>query len=225
MREDTRMGWGAARCGESRLAHGWRLEAASGLPEDLVTGMVIPALRSVPSTIARRLKPCRIRLVERLDDPAEASRWVESAAALEVSVACEGVEAHDVALEVLLCVGQALWETLRPAESAAYLVLLSQEIVDSVTGEIDEEALYKKRRLMAGHASARSRRRLEEYARASFAGTAAEYVHCLWHDVTVREGPDHLPPRCLRRRLELLARWFPPNRGYRLFAARPRRAS
>jgi hypothetical protein len=62
-----------------------------------------------------------------------------------------------------------------------------------------------------------NRQLLESYGFASFAGTAAEYVHCLWHEVTVRQGPDHLPPQWLRRRLELLAGWFPPDPGYRLF--------
>jgi hypothetical protein len=47
----------------------------------------------------------------------------------------------------------------------------------------------------------------------------AEYVRRLWHEVTVRTGPDYLPAAPLRRRLELMARWFPPNRGYRLFPA------
>jgi hypothetical protein len=215
----------AAHCGESRLAYGWRLEAARGLPEELIASYVRPALRTIPRALARRLKPCRIRLVERLEDPEAVSRWVESADQVEIAVACEGVEAHDVALEVLVCLGQASWETLEPPECATYLLLLSHEIVNCVTGEIDEAALEKKRRLMGGRASARSRRRLEDYARASFAGTVAEYVHCLWHDVTVRAGPDHLPAPCLRRRLELLFRWFPPDRGQRLFASRPARGS
>jgi hypothetical protein len=35
---------------------------------------------------------------------------------------------------------------------------------------------------------------------------AAEYVHCLWHDVTIRTGEEYLPAPQLRRRLELLAR-------------------
>jgi len=208
----------SAVCGSAGLAHGWRLELAPGLPAELVEQYVRPAVRAVPKALAGRLKNCRIRLVERLEKAEESSRWVESAEGLEVMVAWEGVEAHDVALEVLLCLGQALWEALEPPESATYLLVLCDEIAAGVTGEIDEEALEAKRRLLAGRAAARSRRRLEEYARASFASTAAEYVHCLWHDVTVRTGPEHLPARCLRRRLELLARWFPPNRGYRLFA-------
>lgn len=204
-----------------------RLEAEPHLPAELVTEFVQPALRAVPAALAARLKRCHIRLVGRLENPDDASRWVETGDALEISVACEGVEAHDVALEVLLCLGQALWEAAEPGERDTYLKLLAEEMAAGVTGEIDEDALEEKRRLMRGPASAGSPRRLERYARASFAGTAAEYVHCLWHDVTVRTGPEHLPAPWLRRRLELLARWFPPGRGYRLFAAsrRGRRSS
>lgn len=209
------------QCGGSLLAHGWRLEAASGLPEELVAEFIRPAVRAAPRTLAARLKPCRIRLVERLEAPDQTSQWAESPRALEVAVACAGIEAHDVAMEVLLCLGQVLWEALDASEAATYLVLLCEEIASGVTGEIDEEALEVKRRLVAGRASARSQRRLEDYARASFAATAAEYVHCLWHDVTIRTGPEHLPAPNLRRRLQMLARWFPPNRGYRLFAATP----
>ncbi len=86
-----------------------------------------------------------------------------------------------------------------------------------MSGEIDEQALEEKRSLLASRVHARSRRQLARYGRAAFAGTTAEYVHCLWHDVTVRTGPDHLPAPQLRRRLELLAGWFAPDRGYRLF--------
>jgi hypothetical protein len=218
MRDDSSMGAVRADCGGARLAHGWQLETAPGLPVELADDFVRPAVRAVPGALATRLKPCRIRLVGALEEPGEASRWVESVEGLEITVGCEGVEAHDVALELLVCLGQALWEALEARQAAAYLLLLCDEIAGSVPGEIDEDALDAKRRLMASRLAARSRRRLADYARASFAATAAEYVHCLWHDVTVRTGSEHLPARYLRRRLELLARWFPPDRGYRLFA-------
>jgi len=71
---------------------------------------------------------------------------------------------------------------------------------------------------MASAAASRSMRHLEAYARASFAGTAAEYVHALWHDVTARSGPDYLDAGRLRIRLKLLASIFPPDAGYRLFS-------
>ncbi len=128
-----------------------------------------------------------------------------------------GAEEHDVAMELLLCLGQALWERLSEAELRAYWLLLREEISKGVEGEIDEQALEEKRSLFASRANANSAGRLTRYGRASFAGTAAEYVHSLWHDVTVRAGPDYLPAPQLRRRLELLASWFPPDRGYRLF--------
>jgi hypothetical protein len=51
-------------------------------------------------------------------------------------------------------------------------------------------------------------RRLQRYAGVSFASTAAEYIHCMWHDVTVRTGLEHLPAEWLRDRLEFMARFF-----------------
>jgi hypothetical protein len=97
------------------------------------------------------------------------------------------------------------------------LKLVAAEIEAGVPGEIDEAALREKRVLFSSRASARSPARLELYAQASFGGTVAEYIHCLWHDVTVRSGSEHLPAPWLRRRLELLASWFPPDRGHRLY--------
>lgn len=147
-----------------------------------------------------------------------ASRWTWTGGGLEVQVARAEVEDHDIAMELLLCVGQTLWEKLSEAECRAYYALLAGESGGAVEGEIDEQALEAKRSLLASRSHAAGLRRLARYGRASFAGTAAEYVHCLWHDVDVRTGPDYLPAPSLRRRLELLARWFPPDRGHRLFA-------
>jgi hypothetical protein len=142
---------------------------------------------------------------------------------LEVTVTSAGIEEHDVAMEVLLCLGQGLWERLSDGELRAYWMLLCDEISMGIEGEIDEQALEEKRSLFESRSHANNVKRLTRYGRASFAGTVAEYVHCLWHEVTVRTGPDYLSVAPLRRRLELFARWFPPNRGYRLFppALRP----
>lgn len=141
------------------------------------------------------------------------SRWRAGSGRIEVELAAGEAEPHDVALELLVCLGQAAWEALAPEESSAWLRLLDAEIRSNVEGEIDEEALEEKRRLFSSRALARSSRRLLRYAGAAFAGTLAEYVHALWHDVGVRVGPEHLPPAWLRRRLELFERWFPPEGG------------
>jgi hypothetical protein len=126
--------------------------------------------------------------------------------------------AHDTAMELLVCLGQILWERLTPDQSKAYWELLDAEFQAGIDGEIDDEAFTQKRMLLRNRATARSRRGLQRYVRTSFSETAAEYVHCLWHDVDVVSGSEQLPPRQLERRLELLSRWFPPDRGYTLFS-------
>ncbi len=179
-------------------------------------GVSLEALRAVPRAMTARLGRPRVSLAPRLDGDA-ASQWTRSPGLLDIRVATAEVDEHDVALEALLCLGQALWESTSPAEREAWWKLLDAEITAGVVGEIDEDALREKRALLAGRHSARSRRRLERYGRASFAATAAEYVHCMWHDVEIRSGSDYLPAACLRRRLELFLRWFPPNPGQRLW--------
>ena len=175
----------------------------------------------MPSAMANRLGHCRIVLVSAFDDPVRSSQWSETKDTLEISIATAGSAEHDVAMELLLCLGQALWERISAAQREAYWKLLDAEISEDVRGEIDEETLESKTWLLANRETARSLRRLERYGHASFAATAAEYVHCLWHDVTVRTGQEHLPAAPLRARLNVFARWFPPNSGYRLFPRRP----
>jgi len=201
--------------GALRLAHGWTLVRRAGLPQALLREFIRPAVRAVPASMAGRLGHCRISL--EMADPAVASQWTETESGLEVSVMTAGSEDHDIAMELLVCLGQALWEKLSDRELREYWHVLDQEIRAGISGEIDEQALEEKRSLLASRAQARSPRQLARYGRAAFAGTAAEYVHCLWHEVTARTGLDYLPAPQLRRRLELLARWFPPDRGYRLF--------
>jgi hypothetical protein len=185
-----------------------------------IRDFIRPALRAVPSRMAYVLGSCRVSLVSSLGNPDLASQWTATDRGVEISLAAADRDEHDVAMEMLLCLGQVLWERLLPNQRKAYWLLLDAEIRAGIAGEIDEEALKEKRALMTSRFSAASGTRLKRYGGASFAGTAAEYVHCLWHDVEVRSGPDYLPARQLRQRLELLSRWFPPDRGYRLFGAR-----
>ncbi len=201
--------------GTLRLAHGWTLGLDPGAEWQLVREYLRPAVRAVPSTMAQRLGPCRIILTAAA--PGVTSRWSLTDSALEIVVVTEEVESHDVAMELLLCLGQVLWEKLADGECRAYAQLLQEEIGKGIEGEIDEQALEEKRSLFESQCHATRVRRLSHYARASFAGTAAEYVHCLWHEVTVRTGPDYLPAPQLRRRLEMFSRWFPPDRGHCLF--------
>src|ERR1035441_6180905 len=200
------------------LAHGWTLVRGPSMSAALVREFIRPAVRAVPTSLARRLGSCRISLPPEVASDV-ASQWTMANGGLEVTVTTAGVEEHDVAMELLLCLGQGLWETLSDGELRAYWMLLCDEISMGIEGEIDEQALEERRSLFESRSHANNVNRLTGYARASFAGSVAEYVHCLWHEVTVRTGPDYLPVEPLRRRLEIMARWFPQNRGYRLFPA------
>jgi hypothetical protein len=198
------------------LRHKWRLVAESHLPAGIVREFIRPAIHAVPRSIARRLPLCVFLLVPSLEEEDIVSRWTETENRLELTVSTEGVDPHDVALELLVCLGQALWERATPAERTGWLQLLGTEVEAGVTGEIDEDGLRAKRELLSSRVAARSMRRLQRYAGVSFASTAAEYIHCMWHDVTVRTGLEHLPAEWLRGRLEFMVRCFPPDRGQRV---------
>ena len=169
--------------------------------------------------MAHRVGPLGILLLPQADSNVT-SRWTEPTLGWKYALRPPGGEEHDVAMELLLCFGQALLGTLSTNELQAYWTLLAHEILEEIAGEIDEQALEEKRSRPTSHSCSRWCEQLESYGRASFAGTAAEYVHCLWHDVTVRPGADDLPAPQLRRRLELLTQGSPPDRGYLLFPAR-----
>jgi hypothetical protein len=199
------------------LRSGWHISIDSAIPPLLLADFIHPAIRSVPPAMARLLLPCWISIVPQLGSPAETSQWTVTDRGLEISLAAAGRRDHDVALELLVCLGQALWDKLTGDRRKAYFRLLDAEIAAGISGEIDEAALREKEALLSNPTSAASRRRLENYALASFAGTAAEYVHAFWHDVTIRTGPAFLPAPQLRIRLEVLSVWFPPRRGRHLF--------
>jgi len=202
-----------------RLAHGWRLTADAKTAPALIREFIRPAVRAIPGAMARQVGRCQVRLAADLSEARAASKWTATGAGLDIEIATRGREPHDIAMELLLCLGQALWQKLTPDQFQAYWRLLDAEVRSGVPGEIDEDAFREKRALLRSASSASSRSRLERYGRASFAGTAAEYVHCLWHEVRLVSGRRRLPPQPLRRRLNLLSRWFPPARGYRLYPA------
>jgi len=169
------------------------------------------ALACLPEPLAQRLGP--VRFAVRATDEDVASRWRRGEAGVEVEVNESETSPHDCALEVLTCLGQALWHSESAGEQRAWLELLREEIEAGVESDIDEQALREKRAMLSSRILAASPRRLERYAEASFAGTMAEYVHSLWHEVTVRTGPDYLTLPWLRRRFALFSRWFPAARS------------
>jgi hypothetical protein len=196
------------------IHHGWLnlRSAPSGYAEEVVS-----AAAAVPASVAARIGMCTVELSGCLEQRGLTSQWTEARRGIEMALSLENAEPHDVALEFLYCLGQALWECAAEEERTDWLRLLRDEFTAGVGGEIDVDTVEEKRRLIAAPAD---RDQLERYAAASFAATAAEYVHAMWHNVTVRSGADHLPAAALRRRLEWFASRLPPNPGQALFARR-----
>jgi hypothetical protein len=91
----------------------------------------------------------------KFDDPARTSQWTSTGSGLEISVAAAG-EAHDVALEILTRLSQALWERLSKVEESGYWRLLDAEILANISGEMDEQALDAKRLLLEDRTRPRS---------------------------------------------------------------------
>src|ERR1017187_1562842 len=144
--------------GSARLAHGWTLVRGPSMSKALVREFIRPAVRAVPCSMVRRLGSCRISL------PAEvasgvSSRWTITNGGLEVTVTAAGLEEHDVAMELLLCLGQGLWERLADGELRAYWMLLNDEISLGIEGQIDEQALEEKRSLFESRSHANNAKR------------------------------------------------------------------
>jgi len=194
--------------------------------------MVREPAQAVPANIAERIGPVRVLMVPYIAclEPGDVvssakptgdshtAAWVETSERTNLILACREVDAHDTGFEFLASVAELLRPRLTVSEFAAYDELLEEEIRHGVRGEIDEESLAAKQALLAIRPWRRSRIQYEPYRDVSLVSTLAEYMHGLWHDVQIRVGPQHLPLRELRRRMTLMARLFPPNPGYAVFA-------
>ena len=198
------------------LSHGWNLHSLD--PRDAVEVLREPAA-AVPAALAALLGPLRLYAVTYIgcqgsrffaawEPPAgedHSSVWLELADGIHLFLAFEGSTAHDTGFELLAAVGELAVPRLDDARFSVYAQLLSRELAEGAHGEIDEDAFAAKQSAAV------------DYTAVSLASTIAEYVHALWHDVELRQGPEHLGPQWIRRRFELLAEWFPPNPGQQLF--------
>lgn len=99
-----------------------------------------------------------------------------------------------------------------------YLVLLREELKNSVHGEVDEESWRLKQALSRrGGASHKDSKSFHDYARQSFIDTLTLYLHGICCDIDVDTGPRQLPSRHLRKRLNLFHGLLPPPSGYAVF--------
>ncbi len=201
------------------LAHGWLLHALEPISPAEAEAVLRGPAAAVPDSLAARLGALRIYAAAYLECRGEqewvsaappageshSSLWLERPEGLALLLSFRDADAHDTGFELLAALGELVVPRLTDEEFVRYAQLIERELREGVTGEIDEESLEAREAAQA------------DYVMVSLASTLAEYMHALWHDVEVRQGPEHLAPQFLRRRLELLQEMFPPNPGYILF--------
>lgn len=205
--------------GGVELAHGWRLIAIPPIEAQHAERALREPAAAVPSRLAARLGPLRIFAVAYLtctlegdmvsDAPggeeSHSSLWLEQPDRIDLFLSCSDTDEHDLGFELLAAAGQLAATRATDEEFSAYAGLVRRELLENEAGEIDEDALEAKTNAAV------------DYLAVSLGSTLAEFMHALWHDVEVREGPEHLSGTHLRTRFDLLARFFPPNPGYQLF--------
>lgn len=209
----------AAELPSVELAHGWRLHGLDPVLLEQAGAILHEPAAAIPAALAGRLGALRVFAVPfiacggesefvAVEPPSgelHSSLWIEQPQGTALFLSLRETNAHDTGFELLAAVADLAVPRLTDQEFAAYARLLDREQREGAQGEIDDDALEAKNAADPG------------YAAASLAATLAEYMHALWHDVEVRMGQPHLDPKFLRRRFELLERWFPPNPGDRLF--------
>lgn len=217
----------------SHLSNGWEFHSAVALTPAEERTMLREPAQAIPQRIVERLANVRVLAVpfvgcaeqgdvicfSKPKGDTHSAVWVTSSARTDLVLPCRELDAHDTGFEFLASVAELLRPKLTSQELESYSQLLAAELRAGVLGEIEEDALAAKRQV-AGN---RFRRRLshepfDHYRDVSFASTAAEYMHGLWHDVQIRTGGDHLPVPELRRRMVLMSEMFPPNEGYQVFS-------
>ena len=215
----------------SHLAHDWELHSAVLLTPAEDRTMVREPAQAVPDSIAKRLGRLRVLLVPYVactpegdlvaftkpEGETHTSVWAEADSLTRVVLACRELDAHDTGFELLGCIAELLRPRFTGQELGEFERLLEDELRQSFSGEIDEEALAAKKALLEKTAKRRNKEEFEKYRDVSLVETVTEYMHGLWHDVQIRVGPEHLPLPQLRLRMDLLARLFPPNEGYQVF--------
>jgi hypothetical protein len=107
-----------------------------------------------------------------------------------------------------------------------FTTLIMDELNRTARGEVDERSYLLKQKLARRQGKPGSETKImRQYVRQALEDTLTLYLHGLCCDIDVDPGPRQLASRYLRRRLELLAEWFPPNPGFVLFPSEPRPTS
>lgn len=145
------------------------------------------------------------------------ARWqADGKAVLMLAVHHAGVAEYHYRLYQLLA--SLLVERWTDEVRERYEGLLREELNQRVYGEVDQpswrlkQALTRRQRKFTGTSKA-----FTAYARQSFEDSMTLYLHGICCDIDVEAGPQQLPSRTLRKRLDALKEMYPPPGDYAVF--------
>jgi hypothetical protein len=133
-------------------------------------------------------------------------------------VAIQDLSPNEYHYNLFNAVASLAWEVTPLETREAWTQSLKEELKRGVHGEIDEVSWQRKNEVLAKQAQpTRDTKLLRDYVRASFIDTATLFLHGICCDIDVEPSPRQIPSTEIRRRLELLRRFYPLGDGYALF--------
>lgn len=135
-----------------------------------------------------------------------------------ILLAVQDVSGNEIHYNLFNAIATLAWEVATPEIRLAWSKDLKDELRREVHGEIDEASWQKKNELLARQSPPiRDSKIFRDYARLSFIDTATLFLHGICCDIDVEPSPRQVPSSEIRRRLELLRRFYPLGEGFSLF--------
>ncbi len=135
-----------------------------------------------------------------------------------ILLAAQEVSGNEIHYNLFSAIASLAWEVATADIRTGWSKELKEELRREVHGEIDEASWQKKNELLAKQSTPiRDSKLFRDYARTSFIDTLTLFLHGICCDIDVEPSPRQAPSSEIRRRLELLRRFYPLGEGFYLF--------
>lgn len=153
-------------------------------------------------------------------EPADRSETFQMVGPEDASVllAVQDISGNEIHYNLFSAIASLAWEVATADIRTAWAKELKDELRREVHGEIDEASWQKKNELLAKQSPPiRESKLFRDYARVSFIDTLTLFLHGICCDIDVEPSPRQAPSSEIRRRLELLRKFYPLADGFFLF--------
>jgi len=135
-----------------------------------------------------------------------------------IVLAVQDLSGNEIHYNLYGALASLAWEVSTADIRNAWAKSLKDELRREVHGEIDDLSWQKKNDLLAKQTPPiRDSKLFRDYARVSFVDTLTLFLHGICCDIDVEPSPRQAPSSEIRRRLELLRKFYPLGEGFFLF--------